>query len=143
MEALSFRERMFKAKFGIVTVAVIAHCMHKTSVKSSKTSPFWQGNPFATLITEGLYQLLGKLYVTGGGESDSTHVDVVDVVSGETTSGPPMSHSRYWHAAAASPTSIFVFGGKAGTWFGGRMISSSEWLDPQTGQLVVLRFFVK
>ncbi len=78
---------------------------------------------------------VGKLYVTGGGESGSTQVDVVDVVSGDLTSGPPMSHSRYWHAAAASPKSLFIFGGKVGgSRFGGQMISSSEWLDPQTGQ---------
>ncbi len=60
MEAFTFRERMFKAKFGIVAVAVITPCMHKTSVKLSKTSPFWQGNSFETLITEGLYHLLGR-----------------------------------------------------------------------------------
>ncbi len=78
---------------------------------------------------------LGKLYVTGGGESGSTQVDVIDVVSGETISGPPMSHPRNWHAAAASQKSLFIFGGKVGgSRFGGQMISSSECLDPQTGQ---------
>ncbi len=62
--------------------------------------------------------ILGKLYVTDGGEIGSKQVDVVDAVSGETTSGPSMSHSRYRHAATASPMSLFLFGGKVGTWFG-------------------------
>ncbi len=55
--------------------------------------------------------LVGSFYVTG--DSWSSQVDVVDLSSGETSRGPPMRHRRYWHAAAASPTSLFVFGGDA------------------------------
>ncbi len=60
---------------------------------------------------------VGSLYVTGGfvGEGldqlPSSQVDVVDVRSGETSRGPSMRHRRRWHAAAASPTSLFAFGG--------------------------------
>ncbi len=57
--------------------------------------------------------LVGSLYVTGGevGEAVmSNRVDVVDVRSGETSRGPSMRHPRVGHAAAASPTSVFVFG---------------------------------
>ncbi len=55
--------------------------------------------------------LVGSLYVTGG--SGSSQVDVVDLSSGETSIGPSMRHPRYWHAAVASTTSLFVFGGEA------------------------------
>ncbi len=58
---------------------------------------------------------VGSLYVTGGevGEDDmpSSRVDVVDLSSGETSRGPSMRHPRACHAAAASTTSLFVFGG--------------------------------
>ncbi len=53
--------------------------------------------------------LVGRLYVTGG--SPSSQEDVVDVRSGETSRGPSMRHPRLENAAAASPTSVFVFGG--------------------------------
>ncbi len=55
--------------------------------------------------------LVGSLYVTGGFQS--SQVDVVDVRRGETSTGPPMRNRRACHAAAASPTSLFVFGGDA------------------------------
>ncbi len=61
---------------------------------------------------------VGSLYVTGGyvveghDRRPSRQVDVVDVRSGETSRGPSMRQPRYWHAAAAaSPTSLFAFGG--------------------------------
>ncbi len=60
---------------------------------------------------------VGSLYVTGGyvveghDRRPSRQVDVVDVRSGETSRGPSMRHPRLLHAAAASPTSLFVFGG--------------------------------
>ncbi len=58
---------------------------------------------------------VGGHYVTGGGGM-SSQVDVVDVSSGETSRGQSMLHPRQWHAAAASPTSLFVFGGyRSGT----------------------------
>ncbi len=56
---------------------------------------------------------VGGLYVTGGGEM-LNQVDVVDVSSGETSKGPSMRHLRSSHAAAASPTSLFVFSGVDG-----------------------------
>ncbi len=62
---------------------------------------------------------VGSLHVTGGTFGDvinlgpASQVDVVDVSSGETSRGPPMRHSRFFHAAAASPTSLFVLGGDA------------------------------
>ncbi len=63
--------------------------------------------------------LVGSLYVTGGnvgeGFSQLSQVDVVDVRSGETSRGPSMRQPRSRHAAAASPTSLFAFGGD-GTW---------------------------
>ncbi len=52
--------------------------------------------------------IVGSLYVTGG--AFLTQVDVVDVRSGETSRGPSMRHPRFRHAAAASTTSLFVFG---------------------------------
>ncbi len=76
---------------------------------------------------------VGSLHVTGGALGDLFHprptsqVDVVDLSSGETSRGPPMRHPRYWHAAAASPTSLFVFGGHATD-------KSVEVLYPQTWQ---------
>ncbi len=74
--------------------------------------------------------LAGRLYVTGG-EVDilisSSQVDVVDLSSGETSRGPSMRNPRYWHAAAASPTSLFVFGGLATE-------ISVEVFNPQTRQ---------
>ncbi len=58
--------------------------------------------------------LAGRLYVTGG-EVDilisSSQVYAVDLSSGETSRGPPMRRPRSLHAAAASPTSLFVLGG--------------------------------
>ncbi len=54
---------------------------------------------------------VGSLYVTGGFQS--SQVDVVDLSSGETSRGPSMRQPRYWHSAAASTTSLFVFGGDA------------------------------
>ncbi len=53
--------------------------------------------------------IVGCLYVTGGNISSA--VDVVDVGSGVASRGPPMRHPRVSHAAAASPTLLFVFGG--------------------------------
>ncbi len=73
---------------------------------------------------------VGSLHVTGGvmrDYSSSSQVDVVDLSSGETSRGPPMRHRRYWHAAAASPTSLFVFGGDATE-------KSVEAFNPQTRQ---------
>ncbi len=55
---------------------------------------------------------VGSLYVTGGNYNPSSQVDVVDVRSGETSRGPSMCQPRIWHAAAASPTSLFAFGGE-------------------------------
>ncbi len=61
--------------------------------------------------------LLGSLYVTGGAVNEvddlisSSAVNIVDVSSGETSRGPSMRHPREAHAAAASSTSLFVFGG--------------------------------
>ncbi len=73
--------------------------------------------------------LVGSLYVTGGAKAlqVSSQVDVVDVSSGETSRGPSMRNPRYWHAAAASTTSLFVFGGR-GTY------KSVEVFNPQTRQ---------
>ncbi len=60
--------------------------------------------------------------------SSSNRVDVVDVRSGEASSGPSMHHPRNWHAAAEdSPTSLFVFGGDD-------TASSCEVYDAQTRQ---------
>ncbi len=64
---------------------------------------------------------VGSLHVTGGAMGDvflprpalSSQVDVVDLSSGETSRGPSMRHPRVVHAAAASTTSLFVFGGDA------------------------------
>ncbi len=58
---------------------------------------------------------VGSLYITGGYVAESVNptsqVDVVDVLSGETSRGPSMRQHRAGHAAAASPTSLFAFGG--------------------------------
>ncbi len=76
---------------------------------------------------------VGSLHVTGGTLGDVTNltptskVDVVDLTSGETSRGPPMRHPRYWHAAAASATSLFVFGGDTTD-------ESVEVFNPQTRQ---------
>ncbi len=61
--------------------------------------------------------LVGNLSVIGGAVDYqlSSQVDVVDVSSGETSRGPSMRHPRQAHAAAASPTSLFVFGGVVDT----------------------------
>ncbi len=74
--------------------------------------------------------LVGSLHVTGGvmrNYSSSSQVDVVDLSSGETSRGPPMRHSRFFHAAAASPKSLFVLGGDATD-------KSVEVFNPQTRQ---------
>ncbi len=55
---------------------------------------------------------VGGLYVACGGMS--SQVDVVDVSSGETSRGPSILHPHRWLAAAASPTSLFVFSGVDG-----------------------------
>ncbi len=69
--------------------------------------------------------LVGSLYVTSS--SRSSQVDVVDLSSGETSTGPSMRHPRACHAAAASPTSLFVFGGLVTD-------NSVEVFNPQTRQ---------
>ncbi len=69
--------------------------------------------------------LVGSLYVTGG--IQSSQVDVVDLSSGETSRGPSMHHSRFFHATAASPTSLLVFGGQCTE-------KSVEVFNPQTRQ---------
>ncbi len=69
--------------------------------------------------------LVGRLYVTGG--IRSSQVDVVDLSSGETSRGPSMRRPRYWHAAAASTTSLFVLGGDDTE-------KSVEVFNPQTRQ---------
>ncbi len=75
--------------------------------------------------------LVGSLYVTGGnvgeGFNTSSQVDVVDVRSGETFRGPSMRQPRVGHAAAASPTSLFVFGDL-------RSANSCEVFNAQTRQ---------
>ncbi len=80
--------------------------------------------------------LVGSLYVTGGFRSSqvfhsrpdmSSQVDVVDLSSGETSRGPSMRRSRFFHAAAVSTTSLFVFGGEA-------TYKSVEVFNPQTRQ---------
>ncbi len=59
----------------------------------------------------------GSLHVTGGAlghalnPRPTSKVDVVDLSSGERSRGPPMRHPRFRHAAAASTTLLFVFGG--------------------------------
>ncbi len=74
---------------------------------------------------------VGSLYVTGGRVREghdrrlSSQVDVVDVRSGETSRGPSMRHPREWHATAASPTSLFAFGGDT-------TANSCEVFNPQT-----------
>ncbi len=68
---------------------------------------------------------VGSLYVTGGFRS--SQVDVVDLSSGETSRGPSMRRPRFLHAAAASTTSLFVFGGDATR-------NSVEVFKPQTRQ---------
>ncbi len=68
---------------------------------------------------------VGSLYVMGG--FLSSQVNVVDLSSGETSRGPPMRHPRLGHAAAASTTSLFVFGGLATD-------KSVEVFNPQTRQ---------
>ncbi len=76
---------------------------------------------------------VGSLYVTGGDVREghdrrpSSQVDVVDVRSGETSRGPSMRHPRSWHATAASPTSLFAFGGLP-------VLDSCEVLNPQMRQ---------
>ncbi len=78
---------------------------------------------------------IGSLHVAGGTFGDafnprpaiSNQVEVVELSSGETSRGPPMRHPRVWHAAAASPTSLFVFGGLATD-------KSVEVFNPQTRQ---------
>ncbi len=55
---------------------------------------------------------VGGLYFIGGGMS--SQVDVVYVGSVETSRGPSMLHPHHWLAAAASPTSLFAFGGVDG-----------------------------
>ncbi len=73
---------------------------------------------------------VGSLHVTGGTFGDAinlgpaSHVDVVDLSSGETSRGQPMRHPRVSHAAAASSTLLFVFGGD----------KSVEVFNPQTRQ---------
>ncbi len=78
---------------------------------------------------------VGSLYVTGGFRSShvfhsrldtSSQVDVVDLSNGETSRGPSMRRPRFLHAAAASTTSLFVFGGGAE--------KSAEVFKPQTRQ---------
>ncbi len=69
--------------------------------------------------------LVGSLYVTGG--IQSSQVDVVDLSRGETSRGPSMRHPRACHAATASPTSLFVFGGYVND-------KSVEVFNPQTRQ---------
>ncbi len=77
--------------------------------------------------------LVGSLYVTGGAVDEvddlisSSQVNFVDVRSGETSRGPPMRRHRFLHAAAASTTSLFVFGGDATR-------NSVEVFNPQTMQ---------
>ncbi len=77
----------------------------------------------------------GSLHVTGGALGDmfnprpTSQVDVVDLSNGEASRGPPMRHRRYGHAAAASPTSLFVFGG-----FNGSALKSCEFFNTQTRQ---------
>ncbi len=74
--------------------------------------------------------LAGRLYVTGGevdGPISSSEVYVVDLSRGETSRGPSMRNPRYWHAAAASPTSLFVLGGDDTD-------KSVEVFNPQTRQ---------
>ncbi len=76
---------------------------------------------------------VGSLHVPGGALGNvfnlepASQVDVVDLSNGETSRGPPMRRRRYWHAAAASPTSLFVFGGDATD-------KSVEVFNPQTRQ---------
>ncbi len=75
--------------------------------------------------------LVANLYVTGGKvrNSSSSQVDVVDVRSGQTCGGPSMRYPRRCHAAAASPTSLFVFSGvNNGT------LNSCEIFNAQTRQ---------
>ncbi len=67
---------------------------------------------------------VGSLYVTGGFQS--SQVDVVDLSNGEMSRGPSMRRPRFLHAAAASTTSLFVFGGDAE--------KSAEVFKPQTRQ---------
>ncbi len=55
---------------------------------------------------------VGGLYFIGGGMS--SQVDVVYVGSDETSKGLSIRHLRSSHAAAASPTSLFVFSGVDG-----------------------------
>ncbi len=74
---------------------------------------------------------VGNLHVTGGVMRDyslSSQVDVVDLSSGETSRGPSMRHPRLGHAAAASTTSLFVFGGVDD------IDKSVEVFNPQTRQ---------
>ncbi len=72
---------------------------------------------------------VGSLYITGG--SLLNQVDVVDLSSGETSRSPSMRHMRVWHAAAASPTSLFVFGGGD---FSDAADKSVEVFNPRTMQ---------
>ncbi len=81
--------------------------------------------------------LVGSLYVSGGSVRGDdrlvSQVDVVDVSSGETSRGPSMRHPRALHAAAAaSTTSIFVFGGVDDSG-----LKSCEMLNPHTRQEVL------
>ncbi len=76
---------------------------------------------------------VGSLHVTGGALGDvidplpTSQVDVVDLGSGERCRYPSMRHPRNRHAAAASTTSLFVFGGDATD-------KSVEVFNPQTRQ---------
>ncbi len=76
---------------------------------------------------------VGSLHVTGGALGDvinprpTSQVDVVDVSSGETSTGPSMRDPRACHAVAASQTSLFVFGGTVTE-------KSVEVFNPQTRQ---------
>ncbi len=75
--------------------------------------------------------LVANLYVTGGKvrNRSSSQVDVVDVRSGQTCGSPPMCYPRRCHAAAASPTSLFVFSAVKND-----TLNSCEVFDAQTRQ---------
>ncbi len=75
--------------------------------------------------------LVGSVYVSGGAVDLelSNYVDVVDLSSGERSRGPSMRHPRLGHAAADSPTLLFVFGGVDHSG-----MNSCEAFNPQTRQ---------